>query len=293
MLVLAIASTKGGVGKTTTVHTLGSVLARDRRVLLVDADPQASLTLACGIENAAGRSLAEVLGDLSSPRSSLQSVIQRVEENLFLVPAHRRLSGVEARLRGTENHERLLADALRSATAQRSWAKPFVDADARPFDVALIDTPPDFDLLTVCALAAADGVLVPVVPELLAFDSLRLFFDRLDRVRQSINPGLEVVGVLPTMCDKRLLHHRAILESMRMHGYPLLDVTIGRSIRVAESVTHAKSVVTSSPDNRRALEYAVLGMTVSGWLDQRASQGQSNFWRGRARASAGAVRPAI
>ena len=271
MQVIAVANLKGGVGKTATAHALGVVLAQDRRVLLIDADPQASLTRACGIEDVRGRSLTEVLGVFVSRRAAIADVALDLDDHLSIVPGHPSLASVETSLRGEAGREQVLKRALDAMSQDRSFARPFAQYSSRSYDTVVIDTPPNFGLLTVNALVAAHGVLIPAIPEIISFESLRLFFEQLERVRTRLNPRLEVVGVLPTFFDNRLLHHKAILEVMRAQGYPLLDVAIGRSVRVAEAASDGQSVVTTSPTNRRALEYWVLGMVVSGWLKDRAA----------------------
>jgi chromosome partitioning protein len=271
MQVVTVANLKGGVGKTATSHALAVVLSEDRRVLMIDADPQASLTRACGIEDARGRSLAEVLSGFSARRVAIRDVVYPLSDGLAIVPGHPALASVETSLRGEAGRESVLKRALEAASRDRSWARPFAEYVSEFYDVAIIDTPPNFGLLTVNALVAADGVLIPTIPEIVSFESLRLFFDQLARVRHSLNPRLGIIGVLPTFYDSRFLHHKAILEVMRAQGYPLLDVAVGRSVRVAEAASEGKSVVSVSPDNKRSLEYWVLGAVVNGWLEDHAA----------------------
>lgn len=267
MKVIAVANLKGGVAKTATAHALGVALSSTRSVLLVDADPQASLSHACGITDAQGQSLADVLDSRALKRRSLRDVIRQIDDRLAIVPAHTSLSRLETFLRDRTDREVVLKQALASIERDRGWARPFSEYSSSHFDVAIIDTPPSLGILTVNALAAADGVLIPTVPESLAYESLRLFFEHLGQIRQRLNPRLKILGILPTFYDSRLRHHRAIMEMMRLQGYPVLDVTVGRSVRVAEASSVGQSVVTFSRDNKRALEYAVLGMVIGGWLD--------------------------
>jgi len=185
------------------------------------------------------------------------------------VPAHEALGAVEAELRDAPEPESALRAVLSTVGGGRTWARRFADYGAQSYDLAVIDTPPSLGLLTIAAMVAADGLLIPAIPEILSFDTLRLFFENVQRVRRRWNPRLQVLGVLPTFYDRRLLHHNAVLELMRVQGYPVLDITIGRSIRVAEAAAAEQSIITYAPDNQRALEYLVLGRVVSGWLNHR------------------------
>ncbi|MBC7237314.1 MAG: ParA family protein, partial [Chloroflexi bacterium] len=268
MHVVTVASLKGGVGKTTTAHTLGTLLAANRRVLLVDMDPQASLTRMCGVRDVAGRSMAEVLG-LTSGGVALRDIIRPLGHSLAIAPAHSALVGTEIALALRAGRETLLKNALDTVASHRRWPRLLARQRNSSYDVALVDTPPSLGLLTVNALVAADGILIPIVPETIAWESLRLLMDKIDQVRRAFNPRLKIIGVLPTFYDSRLLHHRAVVEGMRATGLPVLDVTVGRSIRVAEAAEHGQTVVSYDPANKRSAEYWVLARVVEGWLEDR------------------------
>ncbi|MBC7236424.1 MAG: ParA family protein [Chloroflexi bacterium] len=279
MQVITVANLKGGVGKTATTHALGVVLAQHlgRRVLLVDVDPQASLSSACGIEHADESSLAEVLGGETWGQLPLSDVIRQIEPNLAVAPASPRLAAIEQSLKTRIRREMVLKDALTTVSGDRSRARRGEIGDAQ-YDIVLIDTPPSFGLLTVNALVAADGVLVPCRPEIMSLRSLRIFMRRLEDVLP-FHPRLKILGVLPTFFDRRFTHHQSMLHMMRTAGYPILPVTIGRSVRVAEAAEVGQSVVSYAPDNERTLEYMVLGSIVDAWLqDQaRSPQAQASF----------------
>lgn len=255
MRILAIANHKGGVGKSATAQALGVVLAteRARRVLLVDIDPQGSLTGACGVLDAAEHSMAEVLGGAGAGSLPLRDVLRELTPGLWLAPADIALATSELGLVSRMGRENALKRALATV--------------AHDFDVCILDCPPSLGLLTVNALTAADAVLIPTMPQIVDLRGLRLFLATIDQVRQALNPGLAILGILPTFHDKRLSHHKEALELMAQAGLPLLPVTIGRSVRVAEASAFGESVATYEPNNPRAAEYRQLGGEVEKWLN--------------------------
>ena len=254
MRILAVANQKGGVGKTAVTHALGVALSHDhgRRVLLVDTDPQASLTSACGIGDSAGRSLADVLGSTSAGTLALPDIARDLGHGLAIAPADIALAGTELGLVARMGRENVLRRALQGVTG---------------YDVALVDCPPSLGLLTVNALTAAHAVLIPTQPEVQALRGLALFLDSLAQVRAALNPDLQTLGVVATFYDARLLHHRDGLEAMRTGGLPLLAVTVGRSVRVAEASANGESVLTYDAANKRAAELRALGEVVLQWLN--------------------------
>ena len=257
MVILTVANHKGGVGKTATAHALGVVLADlGRRVLLVDCDPQASLTGACGVLDAEGRSVAEVIGGSLPGWVAMADVIQELEPGLWLCPSDLALAGSELGLTSRMGREAVIGRAL--ATVRDGY------------DVALLDCPPSLGLLTIGALTAAEAVLIPTQAEIMALRGLRLFLQSVDQVRTALNPRLEVLGVLVTFYDGRLTHHRQGLEAMRAGGLPVLPVQVGRSVRVAEAAALGQSVVTFERRNPQAKAYRELGGVVDAWLNDRS-----------------------
>jgi len=265
---IAITSLKGGVGKTTTTHALGVLLSESRHVLLVDADPQASLTHSCGVSASSGRSLAHVLG-MATGGMALKDATSPISQNLDIVPSNRSLSSTELSLVLRAERESILKHAIEAITIPRRFRVPFRRRDRRPDDVVLIDTPPNLGLLTTNALVAADGVLIPTIPEALGWESLQQLLTRIDQIRRTLNRNLDVIGILPCFYDDRLLHHKSVISTMRAAGIRVLDVKIGRSIRVAEAAQHQQSIVTYAPENKRSLEYQVLARVIEGWLQDR------------------------
>lgn len=255
MKTIAIANQKGGTGKSATTHALGAVLASQhrRKVLMVDIDPQSSLTEACTSQDRTGVSLAEVMGGATPGTLALKNIILELSDNLYLAPADLTLAATELGLVSRMGRENVLKKALASVSDL--------------FDVVLIDCPPSLSLLTVNALTAANGVLIPTQPQAVDLRGLRLFLDTLDNIRQELNPDLETLGVLPTFFDRRLNHHKEAISAMERAGLPLMSVRIGRSVRVAEAAASGQTVVTFEPQNPQALAYKELAEEINQWLN--------------------------
>ena len=255
MRTIAIANQKGGTGKTATAHTLGVLLAKQGyRVLLVDNDPQASLTWCCGVTDTEGQSLAEVLGNTEEGELRLSDIVRPLSDGLDLAPSDIALASTGLGLVVRMGRETVLKQALTDI--------------ADKYDVAIIDCPPSLGLLTINALSAADGVLIPTQPQIVDLRGLRLFLSTLEKVRRALNRDLETIGIVATFLDTRLTHHKKALAVMEGAGLPLLPVTIGRSVRVAEASATGQSVVTYAGRNPRAQEYEALAEEVVKWLQR-------------------------
>ncbi|HSR46449.1 MAG TPA: AAA family ATPase [Anaerolineales bacterium] len=213
MRTIAIANPRAGSGKTATTHALGMVLAeRGWRVLLVDLDPQASLTSFCGVESTAGASLAEVLGGALPGPVAMWDILREVVPGtyLFLAPADLAMASSELGLGSRIGREIVLRKVLATVGAN--------------FDLALIDCPSTLSLLTVNALTAAEGAIIPSQPDVTHVRGLWLFLATLAQIRQEMNADLEVLGILISPYDSRLNHHRTALQAMRAARLPLLPL---------------------------------------------------------------------
>lgn len=236
--VLAIANQKGGVGKTTTAINLGTALAAiGERVLVIDLDPQGNASTGLGVppETRAMTSYDAVRGTVSLIEAAAPTAIP----GLFVVPANSDLVGLEADLSGDPSRAYKLRDAVAALVAQ-SQAKPAEDA----FKYVLIDCPPSLNILTLNALAAADAVLVPVQCEFFALEGISQLKDTIDQIRATLNPGLEIQGVVLTMHDARTTLSREVADEVRaFFGPKVYESVIPRNTRVAEAPSHGKPIL--------------------------------------------------
>ena len=255
MPVLSIANHKGGVGKTATTRALGDVLAADGvRVLMVDIDPQSSLTVSCGLGDGVEPNLSDVLGGAQVGALGIEKVTKRINDNLDLAPSNLSMAGTElglhARMTG---RERVLLRVLEDVLKQ--------------YDLVMIDCPPSLSLLTVNALIASDAVLIPAQPMPVDVAGVKLFLETVNAIRED-HEGLSILGILPTFYDDRLNAHKGAIEAMEGANWPVLPVRIGRSVRVGESAGLGESIVTFEPGNPQAEAYRELGRLVKIWLEK-------------------------
>ncbi len=239
---IAIANQKGGVGKTTTVVNLAAALsARKRAVLVVDLDPQAHATLGLGLEKRQGISLYPVLlGD-----KPIEEVIQPTKwNNLNVIPSEVDLAGAELEFGAREDRLEMIRNAL--APVKESGV----------FDYILLDCPPSLGVVMTSSLAASDGVLIPIQAEFLAMDGLALITSSIDRIRQGVNPGLELNGIVFTMVNSQAKLTQDVMEEVRGHfGDKVYETVIPRNVRVSEAPSMGVPVVFLDPRSRGAESY--------------------------------------
>jgi len=247
--IIAIANQKGGVGKTTTAVNLAASLASGgRKVLLIDADPQANATSGVGIEKSAVEK--SLYNALILNESIKELVLPTAIESLWVLPADKNLAGAEIELVDSEDRNRALKNLLH----------PIRDY----FHYIIIDCPPSLGILTINGLTAADSLLVPIQCEYYALEGVTELFDTLARLRRELNPGLAIEGLLLTMFDERTNLSTAVAKDLRdFYGPQVLNTVIPRNVRLAEAPSFGKPILLYDPRSRGAESYQQLAMEIS------------------------------
>ena len=254
--IYALTNQKGGVGKTTTAVSLSACLAvLGQRVLIVDVDPQANATASLGVDK--NKLTASVYAAFIDDTPLTDIIQPTAQANLDLAASSPQLAGAEIELVDMRGRE----------TRLRALLRPVRDR----YDYIIVDCPPSLGLLTVNALAAAHGVVVPVQCEYLALEGLTQLMTTIQLVRRSLNPALQVRGLLLTMYDGRANLARQVREQVQQHfGSQVFGIVVPRNVRLSEAPSYGKPIIVYAPTSPGGLAYQALAQEVLS-ADQRAN----------------------
>jgi len=242
--IITLCNQKGGVGKTTTTINLGAALSEyGRRVLAIDFDPQGALSAGLGVQAHDQPTVYDLL--VGSVKDAHDVIVPSRVPGLDVMPANIDLSAAEVHLVNEVAREQILARVLRQVTGE--------------YDVVLVDCQPSLGLLTVNALTAAHGVLIPLECEFFALRGVALLVETIEKVRDRLNPAIELDGILPTMFDSRTLHSREVLERVvEAFGDQVLETVIGRTVKFPDATVSGVPITQFAPGHAAAQAYRQL-----------------------------------
>ena len=246
--IIALANQKGGVGKTTTTISLAGALAEyGRTVLLVDFDPQGAMSAGMGIKSHDVPTIYDLM--IGREKDIRQAIQPSKVKGIHVIPANIDLSAAEVHLVNEVAREHILANILKPVAAD--------------YDVVFIDCQPSLGLLTVNALTASHGVLIPLEAEYFALRGVALLIDTIDKVRDRLNPSLQLDGIIATMYDARTLHAKEVLERVvDAFGDKVLDTVIGRTVKFPDASVAALPITEFAPTHASAHTYRQLAQEL-------------------------------
>lgn len=246
--VISIVNQKGGVGKTTTAVNLGAFLAKKRKkVLIIDLDPQGNATSGYGFDKS---ELENTVYDLLVNEEDISNVIAPTTvKNVDMCPTNINLAGAEVELVSAISRETILKRAI----------EPVLDK----YDYIIVDCPPSLGLLTINALAACEGVIVPIQGEYYALEGLTQLIDTINMIKKKLNPSIGILGVVITMHDRRTQLTKQVVEEVQKYfGDKVFNTFIPRNVRLAEAPSHGQTIEEYDPKSKGSLAYQALANEV-------------------------------